>query len=145
MLVSSKRLRLWGGLFLPASGGPLLSPEFSVSPRVLNAVNASLRRVFDPKTAEERRRRRRRLLSGGNCSSAVGDGRVEDRLCWLCRSEVDACNTTGGIEVGGVREEVPVLSERSGAVEVDGSSVMIGEEVWMASSARSKWRQSRHF
>ena len=60
-------------------------------------------------------------------------------------SEVDACNTIGGIEVGGVWEEVPVLLEGFGAVEVDGSSVVMGEKLWVASSARSKWRQSRHF
>jgi hypothetical protein len=58
---------------------------------------------------------------------------------------VDSCNTTGGIEVDGVWEEEPVLLEEFGAVEVDGSSVVIGVEVGVASSARSKWRQSRHF
>jgi hypothetical protein len=58
---------------------------------------------------------------------------------------VDSCNTIGGIEVEGVWEEEPVLLEEFGAVEVDGSSVMIGVEVGVASSARSKWRQSRHF
>jgi hypothetical protein len=121
ILVSSKRLRLCGGLFLPASSGSRLSPEVSGPPRVLNAANASVRRVFNPVTAEERRRRRRRLLGGGNCSSAMGDGRVEGGLCWSEESEVDICNTTGEIEVGGVWEEVPVLLERFGAVEVDGS------------------------
>ena len=145
MLVSSKRRRLCGGLFLPASGGSLVSRAVSGPPRVPGAANASVCRVFDAGTAEERRRRRRRLLSGGNCSSAVGDGPVEDEIRWLWGSEVDAANTTGGIEVGEVWEEVPVLLERFGAVEVDGSSVMIGEEMWVASSARSKWRQSRHF
>lgn len=145
MLLSSKRLRLCGGLFLPASGSSLVSREVSGPLSVLNSANASVCRVFDPGAAEERRRLRRRLLGGGNCSSAVGDGRVEDGLRWPWGSEVDAGNTTGGIEVGEIWEEVPVLLERFGAVEVDGSSVMIGEERWVASSARSKWRQSRHF
>ena len=58
---------------------------------------------------------------------------------------MDSCNTTGGIEVDGVWEEEPVLLEEFGAVEVDGSSVMIGVEFGVASSARSKWRRSRHF
>ena len=49
---------------------------------------------------------------------------------------MDAGNTMGGIEFDGVGEEVPVLLEWSGAVEVDGSSAMIGEEFWIASSAR---------
>ena len=145
ILVSSKRLRLCGGLFLSASGGSLLSSEVLRPPRVLSGASASVRLVLKLGTAEERRRRRRRLLAGGNCSSAVGDGQVEGMLCCSKGSEVGACNTTEGIEVDGVGEEVPVLLEGFGAVEVDGSSVMIGEEFWVASSARSKWRRSRHF
>jgi hypothetical protein len=58
---------------------------------------------------------------------------------------VESGNTTGGIEVEGVWEEEPVLLEAFRAVEVDGSSVMIGVELGVVSPARSKWRQSRHF
>ena len=136
ILVSSKRLRLCGGLFLPASSGSLFSLEALGPPRVLDAPNASLLVVLNPGTAEERRRRRRRLLSGSNCSSAVGDVWVGDRACGSKCWEVDSCNTIGGIEVEGVWEEEPVLLEELGAVEVDGSSVMIGVEVGVASSAR---------
>jgi hypothetical protein len=145
MLVSSKRLRLCGGLFLPASGCSLLSSEVSGPPRVLNAANASVRLVLNPGTAEERRRRRRRLLGGGNGSSAVGDGWEVGGLCWSEGSEVGACNTTGGTEVGRVWEKVAVLLERFGAVEVDGSSVMIGDEFWVAWSAWSIGGLRRHF
>ena len=145
ILVSSKRLRLCGGLSVPAPGCSLLFSKALGLPRVLNDGKASVPLVLNAGIAEERRRRRRRVLGGGDCSSAVGDGRVEGRLCWSRESEVDACNTTGGIELDGVGEEVSVLLERFGAVEVDGSSVMIGEGLVMESSARSKWRQSRHF
>jgi hypothetical protein len=81
ILVSSKRLRLCGGLFLPASSGSLFSLEAPGPPRVLDAPNDSVPVVLNPGTAEERRRRRRRLLGGSNCSSAVGDVWVEDRVC----------------------------------------------------------------
>lgn len=100
ILVSSKRLRLGGGLSLPASGGSRLSSKVSGPPRVLNAPDASVCRVFNAGTAEERRRRRRRLLGGGNCSSAVGDSRVVGGLCWSGELEVGTCNTTEEIEVG---------------------------------------------
>ena len=146
ILVSSKRLRLCGGLCLSASGSSRFSSEVAGPARVRNAANASVRLVFNPGTAEERRRRRRRLLDGGgNGSSAVGEGQAEGELCRSRESEVEGCNTTGGIEVDGVGEEVSVLLEKFRAVEVDGSSVMIGEELMVNSSARSKWRQSRHF
>jgi hypothetical protein len=82
ILVSSKRLRLCGGLFLPASSGSLFSLGAPGPPRVLNAPNDSVPVVLNPGTAEERRRRRRRLLGDSNCSSAVGGVWVEDRACW---------------------------------------------------------------